>query len=61
VAECERPVDTHTTKEQYDIDSFELVIPTHHFAEIGKMVGDTAMDLQEQFALGAVQHALRSV
>ena len=44
-----------------DIDSFELVIPTHHFAEIGKMVGDTAMDLPEQFALGAVQPALRSV
>ena len=44
-----------------DIDSFEIVIPTHHFAEIGKMVGDTAMDLQEQFALGAVQPALRSV
>ena len=60
-AECERPVDTHTTKEQYNIDSFELVIPTHHFAEIGKMVGDTAMDLPEQFALGAVQPALRSV
>ena len=30
-----------------DIDSFELVIPTDHFAEIGKMVGDTAMDLPE--------------
>ena len=44
-----------------DIDSFEIVIPTHHFAEIGKMVGDTAMDLPEQFALGAVQPALRSV
>ena len=44
-----------------DIDSFELVIPTHHFAEIGKMGGDTAMDLPEQFALGAVQPALRSV
>ena len=36
-----------------DIDSFEIVIPTHHFAEIGKMVGDTAMDLPEQFALAA--------
>ena len=36
-----------------DIDSFELVIPTHHFAEIGKMVGDTAMDLPEQFAQAA--------
>ena len=34
-----------------DIDSFEIVIPTHHFAEIGKMVGDTAMDLPEQFVL----------
>ena len=44
-----------------DIDSFEIVIPTHHFAEIGKMVGDTAMGLPEQFALGAVQPALRSV
>ena len=44
-----------------DIDSFEIVIPTHHFAEIGKMAGDTAMDLPEQFALGAVQPALRSV
>ena len=44
-----------------DIDSFEIVIPTHHFAEIGKMGGDTAMDLPEQFALGAVQPALRSV
>ena len=44
-----------------DIDSFEIVIPTHHFAEIGKMVGDTAMDLPEQFALDAVQPALRSV
>ena len=44
-----------------DIDSFEIVIPTHHFAEIGKMVGDTAMDLPEQFALGAGQPALRSV
>ena len=36
-----------------DIDSFEIVIPTQHFAEIGKMVGDTAMDLPEQFALAA--------
>ena len=36
-----------------DIDSFEIVIPTHHFAEIGKMVGDTAMDLPKQFALAA--------
>lgn len=36
-----------------DIDSFEFVIPTHHFAEIGKMVGDTAMDLPEQSALAA--------
>lgn len=44
-----------------EIDSFELVIPTHHFAEIGKMGGDTAMDLPEQFALGAGQPALRSV
>ena len=44
-----------------DIDSFEIVIPTHHFAEIGKMGGDTAMDLPEQFALGAGQPTLRSV
>ncbi len=36
-----------------DIDSFEIELPTHHFAEIGKMVGDTAMDLPEQFALAA--------
>ena len=43
------------------LDIFEIIIPTHHFAEIGKMVGDTAMDLPEQFALGAVQPALRSV
>ena len=38
-----------------DIDSFEVVIPTRHFAEIGKMAGDTAMDLPEQFALSASQ------
>ena len=38
-----------------DIDSFELLIPTRHFAEIGKMAGDTAMDLPEQFALSASQ------
>ena len=44
-----------------DIDSFELVIPTDHFAEIGKMVGDTAMDLPEQFALSAGQPRFRSV
>ena len=44
-----------------DIDSFEVVIPTRHFAEIGKMAGDTAMDLPEQFALDARQPALRSV
>lgn len=36
-----------------DIDSFEVIIPTDHFAEIGKMVGDSAMDLPEQFALAA--------
>ena len=28
-----------------DIDSFEIVIPTDHFAEIGKMDSVTAMDL----------------
>ena len=38
-----------------DIDSFEVVIPTRHFAEIGKMAGDTAMDLPELFALSASQ------
>ena len=48
-------------KRTLDCAEGEIVIPTHHFAEIGKMVGDTAMDLQEQFALGAVQPALRSV
>ena len=36
-----------------DIDSFEIELPTHHFAEIGKMDGDTAMDLPELFALAA--------
>ncbi|MBR5170395.1 MAG: hypothetical protein IKW85_07490, partial [Muribaculaceae bacterium] len=25
-----------------DIDSFELFVPEEHFAEIGKMMGDTA-------------------
>ena len=44
-----------------DIDSFEIVIPTHHFPDYRNVVGDTAMDLPEQFALGAVQPALRSV
>ena len=44
-----------------DIDSFEIVIPTDHFAEIGKMDSDTAMDLPEQFALGAGQPRSRSV
>ena len=37
----------------FDVDSFELVIPTDHFAEIGKMDSVTAMDLPEQFALAA--------
>ena len=36
-----------------DIDSFEIVIPTDHFAEVGKMDSVTAMDLPEQFALSA--------
>ena len=36
-----------------DIDSFEIIMPTQHFAEIGKMIGDTAMDLPGQFALAA--------
>ena len=36
-----------------DIDSFEVIIPTDHFAEIGKMDSVTAMDLPEQFALAA--------
>ena len=44
-----------------DIDSFEFVIPTEHFADIGKMMNDTAMDLPEQFALGAGQPRSRSV
>ncbi|MBQ9217311.1 MAG: hypothetical protein IJ160_03935 [Muribaculaceae bacterium] len=44
-----------------DIDSFEVVIPTRHFAEIGKMAGDTAMDLPEQFALSASQPRTGSV
>ena len=44
-----------------DIDSFEIVIPTDHFAEIGKMDSVTAMDLPEQFALSAGQPRSRSV
>ena len=44
-----------------DIDSFEIVIPTDHFAEIGKMDSVSAMDLPEQFALGAGQPRSRSV
>ena len=36
-----------------DIDSFEIVMPTDHFAEIGKMDSVTAMDLPGQFALAA--------
>ena len=44
-----------------DIDSFEIVIPTDHFAGIGKMDSVTAMDLPEQFALGAEQPRSRSV
>ena len=44
-----------------DIDSFEIVIPTNHFADIGKMDSVTAMDLPEQFALGAGQPRSRSV
>ena len=44
-----------------DIDSFELVIPTDHFADIGKMDSVSAMDLPEQFALGAGQPRSRSV
>ena len=44
-----------------DIDSFEILMPTDHFADIGKKDSVTAMDLPEQFALGAVQPALRSV
>ena len=44
-----------------DIDSFELVMPTDHFADIGKMDSVTAMDLPEQFALGAEQPRSRSV
>ena len=44
-----------------DIDSFEIVIPTDHFAEIGKMDSVTAMDLPEQFDLSAGQPRSRSV
>ena len=44
-----------------DIDSFEIVIPTDHFADIGKMDSVTAMDLPEQFAMGAGQPRSRSV
>ena len=44
-----------------DIDSFEIVIPTDHFADIGKMDSVSAMDLPEQFALGAGQPRSRSV
>ena len=44
-----------------DIDSFELVMPTDHFADIGKMDSVTAMNLPEQFALGAGQPRSRSV
>ena len=44
-----------------DIDSFEVIIPTDHFAEIGKMDSVSAMDLPEQFALSAGQPRCRSV
>ena len=44
-----------------DIDSFEIVIPTDHFAEVGKMDSVTAMDLPKQFALAAGQPRSRSV
>ena len=44
-----------------DIDSFEIVIPTDHFAEIGKMDSVSAMDLPKQFALSAGQPRFRSV
>ena len=67
-----------------DIDSFEFVIPTDHFADIGKISASrgqhharmsvaeaqpdlskmdsvTAMDLPEQFALGAGQPRSRSI
>ena len=44
-----------------DIDSFEIVIPTDHFAEVGKMDSVTAKDLPEQFALSAGQPRSRSV
>ena len=45
-----------------DIDSFEIIIPTaDHVPDYRNVAADTAMDLPEQFALGAVQPALRSV
>ena len=44
-----------------DIDSFEVIIPTDHFAEIGKMDSVTAMELPEQFAISAGQPRSRSV
>ena len=44
-----------------DIDSFEIVLPTDHFADIGKMDSVTAMDMPEQFAMGAGQPRSRSV
>ena len=45
-----------------DIDSFEIIIPTSdHVPDYRNVAADTAMDLPEQFALGAVQPALRSV
>lgn len=45
-----------------DIDSFEIVIPTAgQVPDYRNVAADTAMDLPEQFALGAVQPALRSV
>ena len=60
---------TTSTAERYqwlsrlslDIDSFEIVIPTDHFAEVGKMDSVTAKDLPEQFALSAGQPRSRSV
>ncbi|MBP5560333.1 MAG: hypothetical protein J6X70_00820 [Muribaculaceae bacterium] len=36
-----------------DIDSFEIVMPTKHFADNGKMVRDTAKSLPGQFAMAA--------
>ena len=45
-----------------DIDSFEIVMPAAvRIPDYRNVAADTAMDMPEQFALAAVQPALRSV